>query len=183
MEITGTRELPTDRATVWAALNDPQRLKAAVPGCESLERTGENSYAAVMLAAIGPVRARFRGKLSLVDIVPPQGYTMVFEGEGGPAGFAKGSARVELLDQGATTRLDYQAKAQVGGRIAQVGQRLIDAAAGKLADDFFTAFSAALASGEAATAAGEPLAPSSRAPLWAAAGLIAFMVALVYVLR
>ena len=146
MELTGQRQLSVDRAAAWAALNDPAILKASIPGCESIEKTGENEYAIAVVAALGPVRAKFRGKLRLEDIVAPERYTMRFEGEGGAAGFAKGSAKVTLSDAEGGTLLAYTAAAQVGGRIAQVGNRLIDSAALKLADDFFAAFERAVGS-------------------------------------
>jgi carbon monoxide dehydrogenase subunit G len=146
MELTGQRQLSIDRAAAWAALNDPAILKASIPGCESIEKTGDNEYAVAVAAALGPVRAKFRGKLRLEDIVAPERYTMRFEGGGGAAGFANGSAKVTLADSEGGTRLTYTAAAQVGGRIAQVGNRLIDSAALKLADDFFAAFERAVGS-------------------------------------
>lgn len=140
MELTGERRLPVDREAAWRALNDPERLRAAIPGCEAMERTGENQYRVEIAASLGPVRAKFRGRLTVEDAVPPQSYTLRFEGEGGAAGFAKGSARVALADAGGATLVTYTAAAQVGGRIAQIGSRLVDSAALKLADDFFAAF-------------------------------------------
>ena len=145
MELQGERRLPVDRAAAWSALNDPERLRAAIPGCESMERTGENEYRVRIVAALGPVRSKFRGTLRVEDIVAPERYTLRFEGEGGAAGFAKGSANVSLVDEGAATLVKYAVLAQVGGRIAQVGSRLIDSAALKLADDFFAAFERQLA--------------------------------------
>ena len=145
MELKGERRLPVDRAAAWAALNDPERLRAAIPGCEAMERTGENEYRVEIAAALGPVRARFRGTLRVEDAVVPERYTLRFEGEGGAAGFAKGSASVSLADQGGATLVSYVVGAQVGGRIAQVGSRLVDSAALKLADDFFAAFERQLA--------------------------------------
>ena len=180
MELASSRLLPVDRETAWKALNDPEALKAAIPGCESIEATGENEFRVVMTSAIGPVRATFRGKLVLSDIVPPERYTLHFEGQGGPAGFGKGSATVELAEEGAQTRLTYKATAQVGGRIAQVGQRLVDAAAGKLADDFFAAFSSRLAP-EAGIVSNGGSPAGRRAPkttLWIVIALIALLVAM-----
>ncbi len=147
MDLKGERILPVDRDTAWRALNDPERLRGAIPGCETIERTGDNEYRVVLLAALGPVRSKFRGKLRLEDVVPPERYTLRFDGEGGAAGFVKGSAAVTLSDagDGAATRLSYTVGAQVGGRIAQVGSRLINSAALKLADDFFAAFERQLA--------------------------------------
>jgi carbon monoxide dehydrogenase subunit G len=149
MELKGERRLPVDRAAAWAALNDPQRLRAAIPGCEAIERTGDNQYRVEIVAALGPVRAKFRGKLLVEDVVAPESYTLRFEGEGGAAGFAKGNAQVSLVDEGASTLVRYIAAAQVGGRIAQVGSRLVDSAALKLADDFFAAFERQLAPADA----------------------------------
>ena len=145
MELKGERRLPVDRASAWTALNDPERLRAAIPGCESMERTGENEYRVALVAALGPVRAKFRGTLRLEDVAAPERYSLRFDGEGGAAGFVKGAARVGLADEGATTLVSYAVSAQVGGRIAQVGSRLIDSAALKLADDFFAAFERQLA--------------------------------------
>jgi hypothetical protein len=153
MELKGERRLPVDRETAWRALNDPQRLRAAIPGCESLESIGEGEYRAVLSVSLGPVRAKFSGKLRVEDAVPPERYTLRFEGEGGAAGFAKGSAQVTLTPEGEATRLSYTASAQVGGRLAQIGSRLIDSAALKLSDDFFAAFEQQLASPAAASAA------------------------------
>ena len=140
MELKGERRLPVPREEAWRALNDPERLRAAIPGCEAIERTGDNAYRVAIVAALGPVRAKFNGTLKLEDVVPPERYTLRFEGQGGAAGFAKGAARVTLADEGAGTLLGYTVDAQVGGRLAQVGNRLIDSAALKLADDFFAAF-------------------------------------------
>ncbi|HSN19825.1 MAG TPA: carbon monoxide dehydrogenase subunit G [Usitatibacter sp.] len=145
MELKGERLLPVDRAAAWEALNDPERLRAAIPGCEAMERTGDNEYRVQIATALGPVRAKFRGRLRVEDIVAPERYTLRFDGEGGAAGFAKGSAQVTLADEGASTRLAYAVAAQVGGKIAQVGSRLIDSAALKLADDFFASFERQLA--------------------------------------
>jgi len=145
MELKGERRLPVPRAEAWRALNDPERLRAAIPGCEAIERTGEDAYRVVVVAVLGPVRAKFNGSLKLEDVVPPERYTLRFEGQGGAAGFAKGSAQVALADERDGTLLSYAVNAQIGGRIAQVGQRLVDSAALKLADDFFAAFERGLA--------------------------------------
>ncbi|HXS51930.1 MAG TPA: carbon monoxide dehydrogenase subunit G [Usitatibacter sp.] len=145
MELKGERRLAVDRATAWAALNDPARLKAAIPGCEVMERIGENEYRVEVVAALGPVRAKFRGTLRVENAVVPESYTLRFEGEGGAAGFATGTANVSLSGDGGTTLVSYAVSSQVGGRIAQVGSRLVDSAALKLADDFFAAFERQLA--------------------------------------
>ena len=177
--------LPVDRQTAWNALNDPEALKAAIPGCELIERTGDNEFAVAMTSVIGPVKAKFRGKLALSDVVPPERYTLHFEGQGGPAGFSKGSARVELAEEGGQTRLTYSVTAQVGGRIAQVGQRLIDAAAGKLADDFFAAFASRLAeqAGIVSNGATPAAARASTPWLWIAIALIALIAAVAVAMR
>ena len=140
MHLVGQRRLALDRERAWQALNDPAILQAAIPGCESLEKTGDNEYAVVMVSSLGPVKARFRGRLRLENVVFLESYTLRFEGEGAAAGFAKGAADVKLSGDGDGTLLDFRADAQVGGRLAQVGSRLIDPAAGKLVDDFFAAF-------------------------------------------
>ena len=160
MELKGERRLAVGRATAWGALNDPEVLRACIPGCEAVEKTGEDEYAVTVAVALGPVRARFQGKLRLEDVVAPASYTLRFEGQGGAAGFAKGSAAVSLEEDGPATILRYSVNAQVGGRLAQVGNRLIDSAALRLADEFFAAFEQKLG-GPAATTA--PAAPPPRA--------------------
>ncbi len=143
MELHGDRLIPAPLVATWAALNDPETLKACIAGCESLERTGDDAYTAVVALKVGPVSARFRGNLKMTNVEAPNGYTINFDGQGGVAGFGKGSADVKLTAQSATTtRLVYEARAQVGGKMAQIGSRLIDATAGKLTDDFFKAFEA-----------------------------------------
>jgi carbon monoxide dehydrogenase subunit G len=149
MELQGERLIPVSQDKTWAALNDPQVLKACITGCESLERSGDDGFAAVVAVKVGPVSARFKGNLKLANVQAPNSYTLNFDGQGGVAGFAKGSADVTLAAEGegdaAATRLKYSAKAQVGGKMAQVGSRLIDAAAAKVTDEFFRAFEAQLA--------------------------------------
>jgi carbon monoxide dehydrogenase subunit G len=140
MEMTGEQLIPAPQKAVWEALNDPAMLKACVPGCESIERTGDNEYLVLMVARVGPVSAKFKGKLILSDIKPPESYSLSFEGQGGAAGFAKGGAHVRLAAQGLMTKLSYDVKASVGGKLAQIGSRLVDAAAKKVADDFFRNF-------------------------------------------
>ena len=151
MEMSGEQLIPATQAQTWAALNDPEILKACVPGCESIEKSGENEYVVLMTARIGPVSAKFKGKLALSDLNPPDSYSIAFEGQGGVAGFGKGGAKVQLLPQegnnpGGNTKLSYQVKANVGGKLAQIGSRLVDAAAKKLAEEFFNAFNAKVAS-------------------------------------
>ena len=146
MELKGERVLPASRETAWALLNDSEVLRACVPGCESMTASGANSYEVVMTAAIGPVKARFKGKLSVRDIEPPRSYRLAFEGQSPQAGFARGEARVELEElAGRQTRLIYNATAQIGGKLVQIGARLIDAAAAATAERFFESFAAQLA--------------------------------------
>ena len=153
MELTSTRTVPASVEATWAALNDPQVLKECIPGCETIEPSGENEFTAAMTARVGPVSARFSGRIRLSEVTPPHSYTMSFEGQGGAAGFARGEARVALEAQDGGTRIDYTVKAQVGGKLAQVGSRLIDGAAAKVADDFFARLVARLTpAGEAAAA-------------------------------
>ncbi len=137
MEMNGSREVPASVEETWKALNDPEVLKACIAGCESIDKVSENEYQVAMTARVGPVSAKFSGRIALSDIVAPKSYTIKFEGQGGAAGFANGEAQVELLPAGSGTRIDYKAKAQVGGKLAQIGSRLIDGAAAKVADDFF----------------------------------------------
>jgi uncharacterized protein len=148
MTMTGEFVLPADKATVWARLNDPETLKASIPGCESLEKTSDTEFEAVVKVKIGPVSARFKGKVRLTDIDAPNSYRIVGEGEGGVAGFAKGGATVRLAEaEGGGTRLSYEVDAQVGGKIAQLGARLVDGTAKKLAAEFFDNFAKALDAG------------------------------------
>jgi uncharacterized protein len=152
MELQGEQTLALPREQVWEALNDPQVLKQCLPGCDLFEGDGENRYTVRMTASVGPVRARFNGKLVLDDIQPPTSYSLKFEGSGGAAGFGKGQARVSLAEvqpglPSAGTKLRYSANAQVGGRLAQVGARLIDGVAQKMSAEFFSRFARALGSG------------------------------------
>ena len=140
MEMKGEQLIPAPQRAVWDALNDPAMLKACVPGCESIEPTGENEYQVLMVARVGPVSAKFKGKLTLADVKAPDSYSISFEGQGGAAGFAKGGAHVRLSPEGDGTKLGYDVKANVGGKLAQIGSRLVDAAAKKVADDFFKNF-------------------------------------------
>jgi carbon monoxide dehydrogenase subunit G len=162
MELANTVLVPAPPDAVWAALNDPAVLRACVPGCESLEKVADNEYRAAMTARVGPVSAKFTGRMTMTDIDAPRGYTLRFEGQGGPAGFASGDARVSLAPaEGGQTSMTYAATAQVGGKLAQIGSRLIDGAASKLANDFFARFIAHFAAPlqsppvETASAAGQ----------------------------
>jgi carbon monoxide dehydrogenase subunit G len=149
LELTGEQVIPLSQDETWRALNDPEVLKACIPGCEAFERVTDTQYQLTMKSRIGPVSARFTGVMNLNDVDPPNGYTLVFEGQGGVAGFAKGQAAVSLAPEGESTRLSYTAKAMVGGKIAQLGARLIDGVARKTADDFFKAFNARVSAGAA----------------------------------
>ena len=144
MTMSGEQQLTASREKVWAALNNPEVLKACIPGCETLDVTGENEFSAVATNKIGPVKARFKGKVRLTDLDPPNSYKISGEGDGGIAGFAKGGATVSLSDKDGGTLLSYNVEAQIGGKLAQLGQRLVNGAAKKLADDFFTKFAAAV---------------------------------------
>lgn len=145
MEITGSQRIAAPRDAVWAALNDPEVLKACLPGCESVERTGENAFQVVVAATVGPLRARFNGSLRMTEAQPPTSCVMNFEGQGGVVGFGKGSANVALAVIPEGTELTYTAQTQVGGKLAQIGSRLVDNVAKKMADDFFVAFKARVA--------------------------------------
>jgi hypothetical protein len=140
MEISGTQSIPAPRAAVWDALNDPAVLKTCLPGCESVERVSPEEFKVLVAAAIGPLRAKFNGVLRITEAQAPVSCVMVFEGQGGAVGFGQGSATVELREAGEGTELGYTARAQVGGKLAQVGSRLIDSVAKKMSDDFFKAF-------------------------------------------
>jgi carbon monoxide dehydrogenase subunit G len=194
MEMKGEQLVPASQQDTWAALNDPEILKACVPGCESIERVTDDEYAVRMTARVGPVAAKFKGKLTLSDLKPPQSYRIAFEGQGGVAGFGKGGAQVQLAPEADGTRLTYQVRASVGGKLAQIGSRLVDAAARKLADDFFTAFNEKVASLHGHAAHDEhdehhpepvprdpdlPDLPQSSLAFFAAGALVVFVVALI----
>ena len=159
MDMKGERRIPAPRQKVWDALNDPAVLKACIPGCESLEKTADNELRATAAVKIGPISARFNGKVQLTDLDPPTSYRISGEGQGGVAGFAKGGANVSLADDGADTLLTYVVNAQVGGKIAQLGARLIDATSKQMADMFFDRFTAAVAPPAAAIVEATAIAP------------------------
>ena len=197
MEMTGEQLVHASQAQTWAALNDPEMLKACVPGCESIERTGDTEFVVQMTARVGPVSAKFKGKLNLSNLNPPHSYSIAFEGQGGVAGFAKGGADVSLVPEDHATKLAYKVKANVGGKLAQIGSRLVDAAAHKVANDFFDAFNekvAALHGGHAAEAHDahhpEPVPRDPDLPqvseaslsFFAAGALVVFVVALITLL-
>jgi uncharacterized protein len=144
MTMTSEIQLAALKERVWEKLNDPQVLKACIPGCEELEKTDDQGFRAVAKMKVGPVSARFRGKVTLSDLDPPNGYRISGEGEGGVAGFAKGGAKVDLAERDGGTLLSYQVDAQIGGKLAQLGQRLINGTAKKMADEFFVNFARSL---------------------------------------
>src|SRR3954452_11480511 len=145
MDMTGERRIPAPRQKVWDALNDSAVLRECIPGCQSLEKTADNELRATAAVKIGPISARFTGKVQLTDLDPPNSYRISGEGQGGVAGFAKGGANVRLTDAGADTLLTYVVNAQVGGKIAQLGARLIDATSKQMADAFFDRFTTVVA--------------------------------------
>ena len=159
MEIAGEYRIAADKQTVWEALNDPEILCASIPGCESVERHSDTQLSAVVKIRMGPVRATFKGKVTLSDLDPPNSYTISGEGEGGVAGFGRGSARVSLAEVEGETLLTYAAKAEVGGKLAQIGSRLVESATRKLSKDFFDNFSKVVETGGAEVAA-----PAQPAP-------------------
>jgi carbon monoxide dehydrogenase subunit G len=169
MELNDEKRIPAPREAVWNALNDPEVLRACIPGCEAVDKRSETEFTARVVVAVGPVKAKFTGEVNLTDIDPPNGYTISGKGSGGVAGFGKGSAIVKLRDDGAGTILAYTVNASVGGKLAQIGQRLIDSTAKKLADDFFAKFAAQVAPGApVGAAAPAPAAPAAAAPATAA---------------
>ena len=193
MEMTGEQLIPASQADTWAALNDPEILKACIPGCEEIERTSNTEYAVQMTARVGPVSAKFKGRMTLSNIRAPDSYSIAFEGQGGVAGFARGSADVSLASMGHDTHLAYKVKASVGGKLAQIGSRLVDAAANKVANDFFAAFNQKVGAPQASHAAAardeqhpEPVPRDPDLPqvseaslvFFAAGALVVFVVAL-----
>ncbi len=151
MEMTGEFRIPAPRQRVWEALNDPEILKQSIPGCQTIEKLSDTEFTAKVVAKVGPVKATFNGKVTLSDLDPPNGYTIAGEGTGGVAGFAKGSAKVGLDDDGEATVLRYEVQAHVGGKLAQIGSRLIDGTSRKMAEDFFARFAATVAPEQAAS--------------------------------
>lgn len=162
MDISGEHRIPAPREAVWKGLNDPEVLRQCLPGCESMEQTGEHEYQARLLAAVGPVKARFNMEIRVTDLNPPESYTISGQGKGGPAGFGKGGAEVTLEEDGGETVLRYKARVQVGGKLAQVGSRLVDGTARKIAQDFFQRFSEVVAGGGEAAAGGAQEGGGSR---------------------
>jgi carbon monoxide dehydrogenase subunit G len=164
MDMTGEYRIPAPRARVWEALNDPEVLRGCIPGCEAVEKQSDTEFTARVTAKVGPVKAKFTGKVTLSEVDPPNGYVITGEGSGGVAGFGKGGATVRLADaeEGGTV-LTYVAHASVGGKLAQIGSRLVDATARKMADDFFACFAALLSSG-GPVAAAPAIAPAAESP-------------------
>ena len=166
MDMQGEYRIPAKRETVWEALNDPEVLKACIPGCQELTRTEDGGFEASVKAKVGPVSATFKGAVRLENVNPPESYTIAGEGKGGAAGFAKGGADVKLTEDGDETILNYEVKAQVGGKLAQIGARLVDSTAKKYATDFFATFAEIVQSRAGATqteeAAQEAAAPASE---------------------
>jgi carbon monoxide dehydrogenase subunit G len=166
MELKNELRINASRAAVWAALNDPETLKASIPGCEQIEQVAVDVLRAVVKTKVGPVSARFSGVVTLSEVDAPRSYTISFQGEGGAAGFVNGGARVDLHEDGAVTLLRYEARANVGGKLAQIGSRLIDSAAAKTAADFFKRFTDFVESGASkhATMPGAPPAQVQAEP-------------------
>jgi uncharacterized protein len=184
MEMTSSRTVPASIDKTWAALNDPETLKACIPGCESIERVSDTEFKVAMTARVGPVSAKFSGRIVLSDIVPPTSYKLSFEGQGGAAGFARGEAKVALTPDASGARIEYNVNAQVGGKLAQIGSRLVDGAAAKVADDFFACFVERLGGGAAAAA--EPVvAPAEAAAtsrtLWLRLAVAAAIIAAIFI--
>jgi carbon monoxide dehydrogenase subunit G len=173
MEQTGQYRIAAPKERVWEALNDPDVLRRCIDGCEELAKSGDNAYHAVVRARLGPLNAAFTGDVVLKDLDPPNGYALEVSAKGGAAGFANGTARVALAAEGDATMLTYTAEGHVGGKLAQIGQRLIDAAARKTADDFFSAFARELGPADAKTAG-----PTRTSPLLIWGGIAAVVVAL-----
>jgi len=140
MEIVGSQLIPKPQQQTWDAICDPAVLQVCIPGCETMSKTSDSEFEMMMGAKVGPVSAKFKSKITLANVDAPNAYTLIFEGQGGVAGFAKGQADVRLVPEGDSTRLEYVAKATIGGKLAQVGSRLVDGVAKKIAEQFFTAF-------------------------------------------
>ncbi len=165
MDMTGEYLIAAPRAKVWSALNDPEILKQCVPGCQEMQKLSDTQFAAKVQARVGPVSASFSGKVTLSDLDPPNGCRIIGEGTGGAAGFAKGGATVRLADEGEGTKLSYKVEAQIGGKLAQIGSRLIDGAARKMADDFFSNFATLVSARPPQPVPAPPaMLPDERAP-------------------
>ncbi|PWC77902.1 carbon monoxide dehydrogenase subunit G [Azospirillum sp. TSH64] len=163
MDMSGSHRIEASRDAVWAALNDPDILRQCIPGCEEVVRQSDTEMTAKVVAKVGPVSAKFAGKVTLSDLDPPNGYTITGEGSGGAAGFGKGGATVTLAEEDGATLLSYTAKAQVGGKLAQIGSRLVDATARKMAEEFFARFTQIVGPAPAEAVPAET-APTEAAP-------------------
>ena len=194
MDMQGSRQLAITQQQAWDALNDPAVLKACIPGCDKVESTGENQYAIGMALKIGPVSAKFAGKITLLDIVPPKSYTINFEGQGGAAGFGKGNSAVSLVANDAGCELNYTVHASVGGKVAQLGQRLIDGAAKSMAEDFFKRFDEAMQAAHPAAYATKEVAAQaldtgatakndSKIPVWVWVAGVIVLIAGVWIMK
>ncbi len=184
--MSGECRIEAPRETVWAALNDPDALKQAIPGCQEIEKLSDTEFTTKVKVKVGPISANFSGSVRLSDLDPPKGYTISGQGKGGPVGFAKGGAKVRLEENGGATVLRYEVNAQVGGKLAQIGSRLIDATAKKMADDFFSGFAEAVAGPAPAEAVPEVRAPAEAAaggvrPLFWVLGVVAIVLVLLAV--
>jgi carbon monoxide dehydrogenase subunit G len=164
MDMTGERRIPAPRERVWDALLDPDVLRRAIPGCKTLERTGDNAFKATAAVKVGPIATSFTGDIKLLDLTPPGSYRIQGSGQGGPAGFARGGATVTLAEEGGATLLSYTVNAEVGGKLAQLGARLIDSSAKQMADQFFDRFSAELAPPAQVAAVETPDQPAALPP-------------------
>jgi carbon monoxide dehydrogenase subunit G len=169
MDLTGEHRINAPRAVVWAGLNDPDTLKQSIDAVEEITKVSDTEFDALAVVKVGPVKAKFKGKITLSDVDAPNGYTITGEGQGGAAGFAKGSAKVKLEDDAGATLLKYTVNAQIGGKLAQIGSRLVDGAARKYADEFFAAFGAVVEARAPAAAPPTPIAPESPVELAAGA--------------
>lgn len=163
MEMTGEHRIAAPRSVVWEGLNDPEVLRRSIPGCDTLEKTSPTEMTATVTAKVGPVKASFGGRVTLSNLNPPESYTISGEGKGGAAGFAKGGADVKLVEDGDGTLLQYAVKANIGGKLAQLGARLIDGTAKKMADDFFTRFASEMEQRAGAAAPAPAAAPAEPA--------------------
>jgi carbon monoxide dehydrogenase subunit G len=187
MQFTGSFTVPAPRQRVWEGLNDPEILRQCIPGCEALTRLSPNEFEGKVVAKVGPVKASFTGKVTLSDLDPPNGYTISGEGKGGVAGFAKGGAKVKLSDAGSGTLLEYSVDASVGGKLAQIGSRLIEGSVNQIAEQFFAKFGELVSAGTAPAAMAEsaPAAPAAgRKPAiskwwWVAAAVVVVAVVVI----
>lgn len=194
MDMQGSRQLAVTQQQAWNALNDPEVLKTCIPGCDKVEATGDNQYAIGLAVKIGPVAAKFNGKITLSDINAPHSYNIAFDGQGGVAGFGKGNSTVKLVPNDAGCEMSYTVHASVGGKVAQLGQRLIDGAAKGMAEDFFKRFDAEMerqypaAYAEAAAAKtdaaqGTAAPAGAKIPVWVWVAGAAALALVVYLLR